>query len=332
VGSKANVIMEGFRANQRLGVEWLEATPFAKVSWLVHGFSTRRWTGAGTASGDLNLAREEGPAAAAIRANRERFVAAIGDSGFELASVRQIHSDRIFEVASTKDSEWSYVMPGCPPSDVMPPECKGDALITKRAGILLCVRTADCMPILLADLRNRAVAAVHAGWRGTLKRIVEKAAGELRRVFGSRPNDLLAAVGPAIGACCYAIGREVADAFSGAFANADDFIVRTRSAVEDPRKPLSPSFLSRFPPGHGPAHEGSFKLNLQALARHQLESVGIPRANISMAGECTFCRNDRYFSYRKEGSHAGRMMAVIGVRSGSAAERSLAVKNNLKRS
>ena len=306
--------MEGFHLQNRGGVQWLESPALAEVPWLVHGFSTRRG-GAGE-NGDRNfsLGLPDGADTRTVRANRKKFMRAIGAGGFDLAAIRQIHSDKIFQVDAEEDGGLAYVPPGCSEAKGAADECQGDALITQQAGILLSVRTADCMPILLADVRKRVVAAVHAGWRGALHRIAEATAGEMRRVFDSRPQDILAAVGPSIGVCCYQVGTEVVEAFAGAFANADGFIERPQVMLENALKPASPNFLSRFPPGHDPGPEAAFKLNLAAVARHQLEAAGIPPRNIFVSGECTFCRNDRFFSYRKEGSRAGRMMAVIGIR------------------
>ncbi|MGH9433775.1 MAG: peptidoglycan editing factor PgeF [Terriglobia bacterium] len=308
--------MEGFRIKQRGGVLWLESPAFAAVPWLVHGFSTRLDGHPGHENRDFNLGIADGAEGEPVRSNRQKFMRTIGAEDFDLAAVHQIHSDKIFEVGAAQDGRLAYVPPGCPESNAMPEECQADALVTQQTGILLSILTADCMPILLADVKKRAVAAVHAGWRGALNRIVEKTAGQMRRVFGSRPQDILAAVGPSIGVCCYQVGSEVVDAFSGAFANADDFIERPAVMLHDALRPPSASSLSRFPPGHDPGPEAAFKLNLVAVARRQLEAVGVPRQSIAISVECTSCQNDRFFSYRKEGSRAGRMMAVIGIRPG----------------
>src|SRR5207245_6865585 len=132
---------------------------------------------------------------------RRRFHYALGASDLQLISLKQIHSAviHLFNAAPHQP-------------------CKGDASATNRPGLLLAVQTADCVPILLVDPKNRAVAAVHAGWRGTLARIVEKAIGRMQMQFGSQSADLLAAIGPAISGCCYEVGTEVAAAFSGQFA------------------------------------------------------------------------------------------------------------------
>jgi YfiH family protein len=169
------------------------------------------------------------------------------------------------------------------------------------------------MPVLLIDPRKRAVAAAHAGWRGALTRLVEKTVGEMRREFGSRPRDILAAVGPSIRACCYEVGEEVHDAFSSRFAKPERFFRKpTQPSSTAERYPLG--FLAAEPPGHGTADAPRVHLDLAAVARAQLEDAGVPLANIDVAEFCTACRTDLFFSHRREGSRTGRLMAVIGIR------------------
>jgi YfiH family protein len=161
---------------------------------------------------------------------------------------------------------------------------------------------------LLVDPKNRAVAAVHAGWRGTLARIVEKAIGRMQMQFGSRAADLLAAIGPAIGGCCYEVGTEVAAAFSGQFANAAEFFDELRTGDEP--NPLQ--WLNMMPPGHQPPPK-KVLLDLRKANRSQLEAAGVAAANIFVSDLCTGCQRDLLFSYRKEGAQSGRMMAVVGI-------------------
>jgi len=234
--------------------------------------------------------------------------------------LRQIHSTNAFEVRRNPVGELDYEPPGV--RGVAPVELPcvaedfrgGDALLTREPGILLSVRTADCLPILITDPRRRAVAAVHAGWRGALERVVEKSVGEMRRAFDSRPQDLLAAIGPGIRVCCYEVGPEVVDAFRGRFADTDGFF-RTpppddaaRARAE--RYPM----LSAHPPGHGPDHAPAAHLDLVRVARRQLIDAGMQPSKIQAAAFCTACRTDLFYSFRREGARAGRMMAVIGIK------------------
>ena len=259
----------------------------------MHGFSTRLG-GASQLDGQrvLNLGFTEWDARENVKENRARLQAAVGAQDLKLVSLLQFHSDAIvhFESAPTEPS-------------------LADASVTKTAGLLLAVQTADCVPILLVDPKNRAVAAVHAGWRGTLARIVEKAIGRMQMQFGSQAGDLLAAIGPAIGGCCYEVGTEVAAAFSGQFANAAEFFDELRTGDEP--NPLQ--WLNMMPPGHQPPPK-KVLLDLRKANRSQLEAAGVPVANIFVSDLCTGCRRDLLFSYRKEGPQSGRMRAVVGIR------------------
>ena len=275
------------------GLRILQVPALAKLPWLVHGFSTRVG-GVSKLDGKrvLNLGFTEWDARDNVKENRRRLQAAVGAQDFKLVSLLQFHSDTIahFEAAPTEPS-------------------RADASVTKIPGLLLAVQTADCVPILVVDPQNRAIAAVHAGWRGTLARIVEKAIGSMQMKFGSQAADLLAAIGPAIGGCCYEVGTEVAAAFSGQFANAAEFFDELRTGDEP--NPLQ--WLNMMPPGHQPPPK-KVLLDLRKANRAQLLGAGVPAGNIFVSDLCTGCRRDLLFSYRKEGAETGRMMAVIGIR------------------
>lgn len=158
----------------------------------------------------------------------------------------------------------------------------GDALVSSEPNLLIGVRTADCVPILLADARNRAVAAVHAGWRGTASRIVECAIVELRRRFGTVPEALHAAIGPCIGACCYEVGPDVAQRFAP-----------WRAELKGINRPE--------------------KIDLADVNRQQLLGAGIPDRQISSGAPCTRCTPELH-SFRRDKEAAGRMVSAIGVR------------------
>jgi YfiH family protein len=275
------------------GLRVVQVPALAKLPWLVHGFSTRVG-GVSQLDGErvLNLGFTEWDARENVKQNRRRLQAAVGAPDFKMVSLLQFHSDAIlhFEAAPTEPS-------------------RGDAAVTKSANLLLAVQTADCVPILLVDPKNRAVAAVHAGWRGTLARIVEKAIGRMQMQFDSQPADLLVAIGPAIGGCCYEVGTEVAAAFNGQFANAAEFFDELRTGDEP--NPLQ--WLNMMPPGHQPPPK-KVLLDLKKANRLQLEAAGVPAGNIFVSDLCTGCRRDLLFSYRKEGAQSGRMMAVVGIR------------------
>ena len=143
--------------------------------------------------------------------------------------------------------------------------CKGDASITNRPGLLLAIQTADCVPILLVDPKKRAIAAIHAGWRGTLARIAAKTIGKMQMHFGTNPRDLLAAIGPSIGPCCYEVGTEVATQFLSQFADAPTYFDEFRTGDE----PNPIQWLNMMPPGHQPPPKGVL-LDLRKANRSQL--------------------------------------------------------------
>ena len=185
--------------------------------------------------------------------------------------------------------------------------------MTDEPGLLLAIQTADCIPVLVADRRRRAVAAFHAGWRGTVKRIVETGIGRMRLAFGSRPEDLVAAIGPGIGACCYAVGEEVLSAVRIAvrLTRASSF---ARFTTADPVRSKYPMlFLTQRAPGHSPIGP-SLHVDLIEANRRQLLAAGLKPESIQVVGGCTQCHTELFFSHRASHGHAGRMMAVIGIR------------------
>jgi YfiH family protein len=167
--------------------------------------------------------------------------------------------------------------------------------MTHLPGVLLGIQTADCVPVLVIDPGNRVVAAFHAGWRGTVARVVEQGIATMRAEYGSRPEDLLAAVGPSIGACCYAVGDEVRGEFAKALPYAEE--------------------LFREEAG---ANGRALHLDLWEANRRQLIEAGVKADKIVVVGECSGCAADdaerrRYFSHRMEKGFTGRMMSGVGV-------------------
>ena len=276
------------------GIQILELTPFKKLPWLVHGFSTRTGGASVLDSGEqvLNLGFTDWDNREAVLKNRQTFQAVIGAQDFALVPLRQFHSSIVRSFSTP---------PGEP--------CKGDASYTNTPGLLLGVQTADCVPILLVDPKKRAVAAIHAGWRGTLARIAQKTVGEMRMHFGSKPADILAALGPAIGGCCYEVGTELVTEFTSQFAGAEEYFDELRTGEEP--NPLQ--WLNMMPPGHQPPPKNVL-LDLRKANRAQLLAAGLREANIFVSDLCTACHTDLLFSYRKEGAHSGRLLSVAGIR------------------
>jgi len=240
----------------------------------------------------LNLSLTEWDSRKNVTANRQKFLSAIGAGEFTLAAMKQIHSDviNLFRAAPERP-------------------CKGDASATNRAGLLLAIQTADCVPILIVDPKKRAVAAIHAGWRGTLGRITEKTIGRMRADFGSNPTDILAALGPSIGPCCYEVAAEFVVKFTGQFADAADYFDEASSGEEP--NPLQ--WLDMAPPGHQPPPK-NVHLDLRKANRSQLLAAGLQARNIYTSDLCTGCRRDLFFSYRKERARSGRLLSVVGIR------------------
>jgi len=275
------------------GIRIVQARALNAIPWLVHGFSTTPG-GVSECEGKkvLNLAFSEWDARENVIENRVRFQAALGAVSHSLVPLKQFHSDLICFFRT-------------PPAEA----CRGDASATDTPGLLLGIQTADCVPILLVDPKNRAVAAVHAGWRGTLARIAEKTVGHMQMRFGSKPAELLAALGPAIGGCCYEVGAELVTRFTSQFAEADDWFDEPRTGEEP--NPLQ--WLNMAPPGHQPPPK-SVRLDLRKANRSQFIAAGLREKNIFVSELCTACRPDLLFSYRMKGPLSGRHMSVIGIR------------------
>ena len=278
----------------------MESRALGKLGWLVHGFSTRPG-GESNMDGKpaLNLGFTEWDERARVEKNRSAFVAALSARKMPLVTLRQFHSD-VIHVA-------------IPPKLSVEDAPNADALVTRAPELLLGVQTADCVPILLADTRQRVVAAIHAGWRGTLARIAVKTLGRMRMEFGTRAGDVVAALGPAIGRCCYEVGPEVAQAFATQFSGAADWFDGPFEQLSHGEEPLWLPWLTMMPPGHVPPPP-RVQLDLRASNRWQLMDAGVPESQIEVSDLCTACRADLLFSYRREGAKTGRMMAVISVR------------------
>jgi len=289
--------------------EVLRAASFAKLPWLVHGFSSRAGGSSKCYGGHaLNLGFTTHDSKAAVERNRQAFISAVtqevsrsfGSSAtakWRTVNLRQIHSDLIHRVSEV------------PKDNAL---LAGDGMVTDVPGILLGILTADCLPVILVDAKRRAVGVFHAGWRGTVKRVVEKGVGEMHRWFGTDPGDLKAAIGPGIRGCCYEVGPEVRSAFEAQFSYGNGLFRETKERNEVHEKyPLF--FLTARAPGHSALPKKIF-LDLAEANRRQLIHAGVPAKNISDIGLCTSCRKDLFFSHRAEKGVTGRMMAVVGVR------------------
>jgi YfiH family protein len=238
--------LASFRTTTLQGIELLQSVSLAGVP---HGF-TLRTSGFGS--------RENGAA------DRERLVRAIGFSRLE--GMHQVHGNAV------------QVLDGG-----APPRC--DGLMTDEAGVGVAVASADCVPLLFWAPKANAVAAVHAGWRGTLAGIATRAVERLGEVYGAASSEIRVAIGPAIRVCCYEVGDEVIASFAESGGD-----------------------IERIPRPRRRRH-----LDLVEENRAQLLSSGVAVEHVYDSGLCTFCENSSFYSFRREGVVVGRVFGVIGV-------------------
>ncbi len=252
------------RPEPRTGFRWIDepwgpmlrCTPLDAVAR--HGFTSRQ----------LGLRPNEAAATTWATA-----VASVGCDVAHLARVRQVHGAAVRVVRA---------------DDVDQPVPDADALITNASGIAVAVVAADCVPVLLADSRTGAVAAVHAGWRGTAADVVGAAVTALTREYGVRPETLVAAIGPSIGACCYDVGEDLLAAFTAAGHSSVDLA----------------EWFARD-------SAGRLRLDLWQANSDLLVGAGVPRGQVHMAGLCTKTHVHVLESFRVDGDRAGRMAAII---------------------
>lgn len=286
-------------------LQLLHSKKLTNLPWLVHAFSTRQGGISRAYGGNaLNLGFTKQDSRAAVERNRELLLkelgVANGRKSWPLISLRQIHSDLIHRVDDTRI--------GHIPAESL----AGDGIITNTPGLLIAVQTADCLPIILVDQKRRAVGVFHAGWRGTVKRIVEKGVGEMRKHFNSDPRDLVAAIGPGVQSCCYNVGEEVRTKFETQFSYAASLFREAKES--DPVREKYPLlFLTARAPGHSELPVKLF-LDLVEANRRQLLDAGVMAKNIETSAPCTSCHTNILFSYRAERGVTGRMMAAVGIR------------------
>jgi polyphenol oxidase len=292
------VVTKGLAKNK---IQPLHSDKLAKLPWLVHAFSTRHGGVSRVYGGNaLNLGFTQHDSRAAVERNRELFLKNLGVTNghkpWPLVTLRQIHSDLVHCVQRA-------------PEQIL----VGDGLITDVPELLLAVQTADCLPVIVVDRKRRVVGVFHAGWRGTVKRIVEKGIGEMRRHFGSEPRNLAAAIGPGIHGCCYEVGEEVRNRFETQFAYAADLFREVKES--DPVREKYPLlFLTARAPGHSELPVKLF-LDLGEANRRQLMDAGVIAKNIEASALCTACRPDLLFSFRSDKGVTGRLMGLVGMKS-----------------
>jgi polyphenol oxidase len=263
---------KGFYWREKNGVKVLVCRPLEEKGF-VNGFSTRLGGVSPFPENDLNLAGFDDDAEENIAENRRRFLQAF-DGDFTLATAWQVHGDAVKIVRNLAEAENG--------------NARFDALVSDLDGVLVGVKTADCVPVLIGDSNTQTFAAVHAGWRGTAASIAAKTIEKMRKIFGSDVQNLICAIGPAA-VCNYEIGQDVIDAFAENFPRAEHLFTPTR--------------------------DGHAFVDLHRANCEQLVSSGVRAENIFTAPFCTMERTDLFFSYRKEKKiygKTGRLLSVIG--------------------
>jgi YfiH family protein len=269
----------GFYWREHEGVRALICAPLEEAGF-ANGFSTRGGGVSSMPENSLNLAGFNEDAAQNILENRRRFLK-LFPGQWALAGCWQVHGSDVRVVQNLIDTK--------PATDEHGETVYCDAIVSDVPGVMAGVKTADCVPLLFGDPKTGAFAAVHAGWRGTVAMVVSKALARMVGDYKTQANDILVALGPAAGACCYEVGNEVIDAFADRFEPSTDLFKSTRT-------------------DHA-------CVDLIKANRLQLIAAGVNQANIYSAPLCTMCRTDLFFSYRREKNvygKVGRLMSVIG--------------------
>lgn len=249
---------------------------------VVHAFSTRQGGVSRAPYATLNLGASVGDDPLAVQENRRRFFGTFDIERSQVVRVKQVHGDGVLTVDESLVSRQGF------PSLLLDEGYEYDALVTNLPDLALVVTTADCLPLLIHDPVRGAVAAVHAGWRSTAKRIAARALEAMAAAYGTDPGDCRVAIGPGIRGCCYEVDAAVTDAVRAALPTWTDHAVPTR-----------------------PAH---FRLDIAEVNRAILKGAGVRPDGIADVGLCTACRRDLFFSHRAEKPRTGRMMNLILLR------------------
>ncbi len=265
---------DGFRQICTPAVPYWEAVNIARSGVAVHAFCGRRGGCSSGRYGTLNISGNVGDEDENIRRNVEIIAATFAMRSEQFLFIDQIHGTEVLVIKSSEG-----LLPAAAFSRPY------DACVTDKPEVALCIKTADCVPVLLIDVKRRVIGAVHAGWRGTAGNIVSRTIDVMVAHFSCNPDDVTAALGPSIGPCCYEV---------------DETVMR----VWDDEQSSTPYFR--------PAREGGkWMLDLSLANAAHLESRGVPRNRIARAGLCTACRQEHFFSHRAAGGRTGRQMSFI---------------------
>lgn len=254
-------------------VHYLSPQIFAAAGVALQGFTTRHEGVSRPPYNSLNLGTNTLDSPHNVKGNRSLLARSFGTRTEQLVTVKQVHGTDLL-VIDTPNPDYSHFL-----------KLECDGIVTNQPGVMVGVCVADCVPLLLLDPVQKVAAALHAGWKGTAAEIGRKGVEALVKMFGSVPADILAAVGPGIGPCCYEVDTPVMEAFKKNGSGWDLFAVKKG--------------------------EGKWGLDLAAANRHQLMLAGLQEAHIESAGQCVSCTPDLYYSYRRDGGDTGRQMGFI---------------------
>lgn len=265
-----------FTSEQNKSILYLQSSLLKKCDFLTHAFCTRQGGVSGSDYKSLNMSFRQGDDEYKVLQNWSKLADVFTIPLERFLVVNQVHGTGIFVIKP----QGSYFSSRA--------DLDYDAIVTNRPGVAVCIKTADCVPVFVVDKIQKVIAVVHAGWRGSAAGITADVIELLRKQYLSDPQNLLAAIGPAIGHCCYEVDCFTADAF-GTQKNKESFL---------------------FPA----AAKNKWMLDLPEVNRRQLLACGVPEKNIETSGFCTSCRQDLFFSHRATGGITGRQINFMMIR------------------
>jgi polyphenol oxidase len=266
-----------FRLAKKNSIPYLQSEVFAQCDFFDHAFCTRHGGASKEDYKSLNMSFREGDEEFRVLQNWSKLAESFAIPLAQFLVLNQVHGDGIL-VVGTEGSYFSSQT-----------ELNYDAIVTNRPGLAICIKTADCVPVFIVDKVHKVIAVVHAGWRGTASAISAKVIRLMRERYGSLPRDILAAIGPSIGLCCYEVDNVTADAFE-AQKNKESFL---------------------FPKA---SKSNKWMVDLPEANRRQILDCGIPEANIESSGYCTMCNQDIFFSHRGSGGITGRQINFMMIK------------------
>jgi len=272
-------IKEGFKTVMKGGLAYLMIPAFEETGIVKHCFTTRIGGVSRGIYNSLNTSVDKEDPLENVHRNLELVCGAIGIDYRNLVLSDQTHEDNI-RIVSIADLGKGISVP----NDIK----NTDGLMTNIPGIPLITFYADCVPLFFLDKQNKAIAVVHSGWKGTVLKIGAKTIRQMTEVYGTKPGDCLVGIGPSIGPECFEVGQEVADQFAEGFGTRPHII-----------RPLG---------------NGKYTVDLWAANKLMLMEMGVPENNVTISGLCTKCREDMFFSYRRDKGRTGSMSAIMELR------------------